>query len=291
MIKVKSYFDDEPIELWEDASKKRNKSKNNLERKTKIEQALLEQSKHNFDGEIYGSKIVKKKLKEIYHCKCAFCESNTHAGAHKDVEHFRAKSQYYWLVYEWTNLLLSCQICNRDFKKVLFPLVDETKRITSPPLSKKGELDKQKCHILSDTLKAEQALLLHPAIDDPQKHIKFSSDGDVKKITFKGEKSIEVYGLDRPELIKKRKALIAEFQEDIWEEYRHTVPDENRIKIEVTKVIDKLIKRIENPNSEYIGFTISILNNFEEFIIDNQSLGIDLPNKDIMRQIARSILQ
>jgi hypothetical protein len=118
MIKITPYFDDEPIELWENASQKGKGA-------SAIEQAILSKGKkHKFDNKIYGSKTAKEKLKEIFNKKCAFCETNTHAGAHKDVEHYRYKSLYYWLGYEWTNLLLACQICNRDFKKTQFPLVN-----------------------------------------------------------------------------------------------------------------------------------------------------------------------
>jgi hypothetical protein len=293
MRKIKPYFDiaDEPTELWADASKKRNRRKpHNPNGDSKIELALSQKWAHKFDREVYGSTTVKDKLKTIFKCKCAFCETNTHAGAHKDVEHFRNKAHYYWLGYEWTNLLLSCQICNRDFKGTLFPLQNDAKRVTAHPLSISGELDRRQCHILSKSLKSEKRLLLHPAIENPKKHLKFLSNGLVKGLTPKGKKSVEVYGLERDELRKARENIVLQMRRDIWEEYKHTLPNAERITIEIRKVINKLIARIENEESEYIGFSMAILENFEAFIIDNKAQGIDMPDKDIMRQAARAIL-
>jgi hypothetical protein len=293
MRQIKPYFDktDEPTELWAEVSKKRNKmQKTNPNGESKIELALRQKAAHEFDRQVYGSKAVKDKLKIIYKCKCAFCESNTHAGAHKDVDHYRKKTHYYWLGYEWTNFLLSCQICNRDFKKSLFPLENDAHRIKEHPLSITGEFDRTQCHILSDSLKAEKPLLLHPAIDNPKEHLKFLPDGLVEGLTAKGKKSIEVYGLKRDELRKARENIVLQLRKDIWEEYNHAIPNAERITIEIRKVINKLLARIENEESEYIGFSIAILENFEAFIIDNQAQGIDMPDKDIMRQAVRAIL-
>ena len=292
MRKIKPYFDaeDEPTELWVEASKQRSKTKYNPLCNSKIELVLSQMAAHDFDNKVYGSKIVKDKLKSIFKNKCAFCETNTHVGAYKDVEHYRFKTHYYWLGYEWTNLLLACQICNRNFKKIQFPIENEANRLTTPPLSITGKLEQSECHILSERLVAELPLLLHPAIDNPSEHLRFLANGAVEGLTRKGRVSIEVYGLKRENLRKARENIVFQLRKDIWEEYNHTIPNAERITIEVHKVINKLIAQIGNEESEYIGFATAILENFEAFIIDNQAQGIDMPDKDIMRQAARAIL-
>jgi hypothetical protein len=91
--------------------------------------------KPEFDSGIYGSRSVKRALIKAQHGKCAFCESKITHIAYGDVEHFRPKAGvrqkasdklqrpgYYWLAYEWRNLLLSCQLCNQRYKENLFPL-------------------------------------------------------------------------------------------------------------------------------------------------------------------------
>ena len=70
-----------------------------------------------------------------------FLRVQGHHIAYGDVEHYRPKAGYrqdaedplgrpgyYWLAYEWSNLLFCCQICNQRFKRNLFPLVDPARR-------------------------------------------------------------------------------------------------------------------------------------------------------------------
>ena len=86
-----------------------------------------------FDDALYGHASVKQALIAAQHGKCCFCERKI--GAEGDVEHFRPKASfcqgersplerpgYYWLAYEWDNLLLACPICNQRFKRNYFPL-------------------------------------------------------------------------------------------------------------------------------------------------------------------------
>ena len=242
MRKIKPYFDaeHEPTELWVDASKKRSKTKNNPDGNSKIELALSLMAAHDFDSQVYGSKIVKDKLKTIFKNKCAFCETNTHVGAHKDIEHYRFKTHYYWLAYEWTNFLLVCQICNRDFKKIQFPIENIANRVRKHPLSITGELDRNKCQIFSNSLCSEKPLLLHPALDNPNEHLQFLANGAVEGLTCKGRVSINVYGLKRENLRKARENIVFQLRKDIWEEYSHKIPNTERITIEVHKVINKL---------------------------------------------------
>ena len=67
---------------------------------------------------------------------------------------------YYWLAYEWSNLLFCCQLCNQRFKRNHFPLADETKRARSH----------------HEDIKNEQPLLIHPAQDDPGMFLEFNEE-------------------------------------------------------------------------------------------------------------------
>lgn len=80
------------------------------------DQVLLGKTSLNFRGDIYGHQSVKRQLIADQHGKCCFCE--TKIGPDGDVEHFRPKAAwcqgdgeplnwpgYYWLAYEWSNLL------------------------------------------------------------------------------------------------------------------------------------------------------------------------------------------
>lgn len=290
MIRIKSYFDDIPPIMLEDKYAQLLVSL--LNKKALLDKNGKDEKLADADFIGYAPAIVKEKLKEIFNGKCAYCERDTRGGAHCDTEHFRPKRPYYWLTYEWTNFLLACQICNRDFKNAQFPV--KGKRLEAHPLSNLGKLDKDQCLITSKSLHDEVRLLLHPVLDDPKEHLCFLSNGEVEGITEKGTESINVYRLKRPDLNRMRKDLVHEIRLDILDEYLHNpLPTQKDIKKEIQKVIQRrLIRPMENfKTTQFLGFLTTILDNFEAFIIDNTDNGIVMPDKEIMRQAAREVLQ
>ncbi len=60
----------------------------------------------------YRHKQIKNALVTMFHGKCAYCESKITVVTYGFIEHFRPKSIYPELTFEWNNLLLSCDICN-----------------------------------------------------------------------------------------------------------------------------------------------------------------------------------
>ncbi len=86
----------------------------------------------DFNSKIYGHRKVKEALIHSQAGKCCFCESMFRHIGHGDVEHFRPKAGwvqadeplnkpgYFWLAYDFDNLLLSCEICNQIHKKKIF---------------------------------------------------------------------------------------------------------------------------------------------------------------------------
>lgn len=243
------------------------------------------------DFKDYAPKEVKDALKIIFNNKCAYCECKIDMGAHYDLEHFRPKTLYYWLAYEWTNFLLSCQICNRYCKNAKFPI--KGKQVEKPPLSISNKLDNAECLILSKTLENEERLLLHPAIDDPKKHLRFLADGNIEELSEQGKKSIEIYGLNRDNLIDARKKIIFEERTVLNRKFLDPKISSKAIKECVHDAIYRLLYRMENAQNEpYIGFIITVLERFEEFIIeDNSDDTYILPHKEIMRQAAREALK
>lgn len=131
----------------------------------------------------YKSDEVKRRLEELFHGKCAYCESFYASQAPVDVEHYRPKGAvdgdpshpgYWWLGMEWTNLLPSCIDCNRRRKQrapegtsnlsLLYKATQSGKKDSFPI---KGKRAKEEGHHLD----AEEALLLDPTRDDPSKHL------------------------------------------------------------------------------------------------------------------------
>lgn len=149
------------------------------------------------DSNIYGDATVKTQLKADQHQKCCFCESQFTKTSYGDVEHFRPKTAYkktgtkgyvypgyYWLSYDWTNLLFSCEICNRTYKKNEFPLGNE--------------LTRKLFHDHLNLITNEDRLLIDPTIEDPAAFITFNQEVPVPVGgSVKGAKTIEVLELDR----------------------------------------------------------------------------------------------
>lgn len=165
----------------------------------------------------YKEDTVKLALSALFHHKCAYCECRIGVAGSWDVEHYRPKGRvdeapshpgYYWLAYEWTNFLPSCDRCNRRLtdpgtwdepqggpaagKHDQFPLIDE----------------QQRCHTPADPLAREQPLLLNPALDEPGAHLGFDIDGRVKPLSQRGEATRRICHLDRTQLREERSRAI-----------------------------------------------------------------------------------
>lgn len=159
-----------------------------------------------FRASIYGHRTVKNRLKRMQNGKCAFCEARVPHVAHGDVEHFRPKAGYkqspaddltrpgyYWLAYDWHNLLFSCQICNQRHKSSLFPLVDNDAR----------------ARVHTDDPNAEAPLFIDPAREDPAGYVGFRREYAIAiDRDGRGEATIAGLGLNRPELLEARRTLL-----------------------------------------------------------------------------------
>ena len=156
---------------------------------------------------IYGNKSVKDALLNAQHSKCCYCEAKIGATSHGEVEHYRPKGAvkqsvasnmeypgYYWLAYDWDNLLVSCAVCNRK-KSFLFPLENEVVRARSH----------------HDNIQDEKPLFINPAKDEPREHICFRGEEPVP-VTELGRKTIECLQLRRPALQECRRKRLQELE-------------------------------------------------------------------------------
>lgn len=160
-------------------------------------------------AETYRNPTIRSSLERAQHDKCCYCDSK---AAPLEVEHHRPKSAvrqtrdgaeerpgYYWLAYEWTNLMLACVLCNQPRvesdgqptgKGTLFPLADPAKRARSH----------------HDSLADEEPLLLDPYADNPDEHIDYREYMPYP-LTPRGKATIEVLKLrGRSQLARPRDA-------------------------------------------------------------------------------------
>ena len=158
-------------------------------------------------------KQAGEELVELFAGKCAFCESRVDTG-HWQAEQLRPKAgsigldgepspdHYWWIALDWRNLYLTCANCNRT-RGSRFPVRGER-----APLEADWSV-----------LREENALLLDPCLDRPEKHLVFSADGSVAATHVddldqaelerfgtptRGQVTIDTFGLNRRSLVEQR---------------------------------------------------------------------------------------
>jgi uncharacterized protein (TIGR02646 family) len=156
----------------------------------------------------YRDADLQATLLKLFHLKCAYCEAIDNT---LEVDHFRPKGSvaeepqhdgYYWLAYQWENLLPACAACNKRLtdrgrkpgkgKLAQFPLRSGSPRAFKP----------------TDDLGQEQRLLLDPCEDEPKEHLRLLPDGTPEARTEMGKTSIEVYFLDQSTKTFRRKSAL-----------------------------------------------------------------------------------
>ncbi|MBI1307076.1 MAG: hypothetical protein GC181_10780 [Bacteroidetes bacterium] len=154
---------------------------------------------------------VEDQLAISYKNKCAYCERLCKA----DIEHYRPKKGvaedkdhegYYWLCYEWTNLIPSCITCNREgAKHNQFPILGV--RVNAPTMLPDGNLDVTQCRANNAPLLNEIPFLLHPEVDRPEDYFDFKIDPRGEGIRIlgndvngRGNQTIQICLLNRKEI-------------------------------------------------------------------------------------------
>ena len=163
----------------------------------------------NVPATLYNDKAVKRKLIADQNEKCCYCEARFQHVGYGDVEHYRPKNGfrqppgaalekpgYYWLAYDWDNLLFSCKRCNIGHKRNAFPLANHPGG---------------RAYSHHDALTLEQPLLLHPVHDSPALHIAFRGAVAVG-ISARGTATIDICGLNRKDALERRRTHIANLE-------------------------------------------------------------------------------
>jgi hypothetical protein len=93
-----------------------------------------------------------------------------------DIDHFQPIAKNATRTFDWLNHLLACSHCNSNEKRDQFPFDSEG-----------------------------NALLIDPTRDDPDQHLRLLlSSGEYRALSPMGTASIEVYGLNRTDLVQGR---------------------------------------------------------------------------------------
>jgi uncharacterized protein (TIGR02646 family) len=267
MVSVKKDFDNPPSGLITENCKKR------------IKLSLEEKNAHNFSCYNDSKKTVLNKLKdEIYHNKCGYCETKINAGFELQIEHYRPKKEveedlnhdgYYWLGYEWSNLLLACPKCNQQGAKGnKFPI--EGKRVyTHSYCIIDGLLASKECYP-PIFLKEEKPLLLNPEVDEVEKYLFFLPTGEIRGLENRGKKTIEICNLDRDSLIIARKKIVddilIEIRKDIDFFIQKKISDET-LTYNLKKIFSNILRRMDKEKG-YSRVYYFIFAKFNIFILN-----------------------
>ena len=250
MIKVEKDFTDIPDILT--SSPRRGESREDAFNQNVASSSYCD-AKHKYK---VGS--VQKKLNEIYHLKCAYCEQKL-LDAPKHIEHYRPKDIYYWLAYSWDNLLLCCGSCNSAKGK---RFVTSNTKVTYDNESFSD------IHTFGNAYDiSEEPQIINPEKENILHLISFDKEGKISSMDARVHHTIEnACSLNRDELLELRKGIITDFINRINKHYLHFRQDKN-INIFLPD-IENFIEKCSVEN-EFYSFRYFVSYNIEIFFEGN----------------------
>jgi len=250
MIKVEKDFHDIPLIL----------------RKKIREDAFnrnIEASSYVDDNNKYKVGSVQKRLNEIYHLKCAYCEKEL-LDSPKHIEHYRPKSTYYWLAYSWDNLLLCCVNCN-SAKGNRFKTLNSQVTYSNETFAS--------IHNLCPSYNIrEKPTIINPEQEDVLTSIVFDKNAYMSSLNIRVQYTIEdACKLNRDELIQLRLKVITDFINRMNEHFLYFIRHQD-----ITRFVPDIKNFKENckEEKEFYAFRYFVMNNIEIFFKDNLVLQI-----------------
>ena len=235
------------------------------------------QERLRFDTELLHR--VRRDLSSMCRNKCAYCESSLDISGRDQIDNFRPKAgargfekteyapmHYWWLAYEWDNLLIACQICNQKYKRDFFPVEDESRRA--------------EFGATGDDLLEEPSLLIDPCHDNPSDHLEFEEGGLVKELSKKGYVTIEILGLNRQELVERRKEVSSQLSLQLNGLMDESYVD-NKQRSNLVAYVDELFS--EHPTQEFVAIQRTV---FQKWFEENSSIWKQLKSesKDLIQE-------
>jgi hypothetical protein len=236
---------------------------------------------------------AKPFLLRLFHQKCAYCETVISASHPGDVEHYRPKGRirtktgvvtitfdgrqvahpgYWWLAYQWRNLLPCCIDCNRR---------RHHQEGVSAGKADYFEIRGVRANGPRDNLHAENPLLLDPTSDDFELalHLQCNADGTLKPLSEEAAYSCELLGLNlRETLVSERskayvqaKAALVTFMSLVATAAVSPAPPP------LLEVIRQQINDMWEGRSAYSGFARAALEACREQVRRNTQMTIPLP--------------
>lgn len=232
---------------------------------------------------------VRDELNKFYHKKCAYCESFESSA---QIEHYRPKNKvigtgknngYYWLCFEWTNLVPACFDCNKvgTGKGNRFPIISAaSQRQFVVPFNDDLSLRLEDFIYNSVYLSVEKPFLLHPEYDEPKHFFKFEWKQNQSYLNLigtdkenRGEKTIKICDLNRENLGNNRGQRLYDViitpilaNLGLFLNLQKTLIEFERDLFEIFKILKKRAKNEQLEFSLMWWFVFESIENFEQII-------------------------
>lgn len=210
---------------------------------------------------------VLEALLEVYHGKCALTERKISlSDSTVFLMHYRPLKPYYWLCFEWSNLM-PVSDDSTLFREQVFPLRREKNRVLQPPKDRVG-WQADAAHFL-----AEEPLLLNPEQDEPEQFIYFDRQGLAQPVNQnqRGTASINIYTLNFGQVVVERKRKIERFQDLFARQvtqykkvYVETTPSDTAMNELFVEPFEQL-QQAARPEEEFSLLGQNMLQNFDYF--------------------------
>jgi hypothetical protein len=180
----------------------------------------------------YSDKSVRDALQNLFHNKCAYCESKIAGSQDTDIEHYRPKGRvsdadrsgvvhhgYWWLAMDWTNLVLACMHCNQRRRQLIYmpgmteeqivALIEADRTVTVGKLDAFPTEDSVWITDYKLNVATEKPLLIDPTRVNPELHLDWVLSDKFSTVRARngsriGQTSIDVYALNRRRLTEDR---------------------------------------------------------------------------------------
>ncbi|MBB4095665.1 hypothetical protein HGG72_18255 [Ochrobactrum pecoris] len=180
----------------------------------------------------YSDNTVRDALQDLFHNKCAYCESKIAGSQDTDIEHYRPKGRvtdainsgvdhpgYWWLAMDWSNLVLACMHCNQRRRQLIYTpgmteeqivtLIESNKTVTVGKLDAFPTANSTWVTDYMQDIETEQPLLIDPTRVDPEVHLDWIVNENLSTVRARdgsciGQTSIDIYALNRRRLTEDR---------------------------------------------------------------------------------------
>lgn len=124
-------------------------------------------------------KYAAKTISDLSFGNCAYCQSPVEGGSYPEVDHYRPKSLFPTLAYDWSNYLLACKRCN---------------------VTKQQKWPDRGGYVRPDVAR------------DPEPRFLFRPDGRIEAVQgdAAAKRTIEDLALNRPGLVRRRVMAITQ---------------------------------------------------------------------------------